>query len=157
MLDRDAEAAKLKLLRININKLAGTASVRHETIVNVFPGMDDAQRLVIAVEQESDGESRLVLRQESYSEAVGWFVEELLELERVSSPRGRAHSPSLGLRVRRRWSRLRADSGFDERSIWVGADQVYVTEAFEHIGTVQGAVRRGHTCLRLGGTPTRAQ
>lgn len=81
MLDRDAEAAKLQLLRININKLAGTASVRHETIVNVFPGMDDAQRLVIAVEQESDGESRLVLRQESYSEAVGWFVQSRVAIE----------------------------------------------------------------------------
>ena len=46
-----------------------------ETIINVVPSDDDDHRLVIAIEKTDDQQSRLVLRQESRSENVGWFVQ----------------------------------------------------------------------------------
>ena len=52
-----------------------------EKIVNVFPSDDSMQRLVVAIEQEGDAESRLVLRQESFSEDVGWFVQSRVAIE----------------------------------------------------------------------------
>jgi hypothetical protein len=55
--------------------------VRHETILNVFPSKDESSRLVIAVEQWEDGSSRLLLRQESFSEAVGWYVQSRVGVE----------------------------------------------------------------------------
>ena len=55
--------------------------MRQETILNVFPSTDDQQRLVIAVEQEAEQGSRLVLRQESFSEAIGWFIQSRVAIE----------------------------------------------------------------------------
>ncbi len=55
--------------------------MRNETILNVFPSHDESQRLVIAVEQETGRSSRLVLRQESYSPDVGWFVQSRVAVE----------------------------------------------------------------------------
>jgi len=55
--------------------------VRKETILNVFPSQDEFQRLVIAVEQEADEGSRLVLRQESFSDDVGWFIQSRVTVE----------------------------------------------------------------------------
>ncbi len=55
--------------------------MRQETILNVFPSKDESSRLVIAVEQWEDGSSRLVLRQESFSEAVGWYVQSRVGVE----------------------------------------------------------------------------
>ncbi|MEM8668576.1 MAG: hypothetical protein AAGG48_13740 [Planctomycetota bacterium] len=55
--------------------------MRQETVLNVFPGQDENQRLVIAIEQEPGQESRLVLRQESYSEAIGWFIQSRVAIE----------------------------------------------------------------------------
>ena len=70
------------LLRIAFIKLPpGTLTVRKETILNVFPSNDESQRLVIAVEQQEAGPSRLVLRQESFSEDVGWFVQSRIAVE----------------------------------------------------------------------------
>ena len=46
-----------------------------ETIINVVPSDDDDHRLVIAIEKTDDQQSRLVLRQETRSENVGWFVQ----------------------------------------------------------------------------------
>ncbi len=46
-----------------------------ESILNVFPSNDGDSRLVIAIEQPSDEQSRLVLRQETRSSDVGWFVQ----------------------------------------------------------------------------------
>ena len=40
-----------------------------------MPSDDEHQRLVIAVEKTDDEQSRLVLRQETRSENVGWFVQ----------------------------------------------------------------------------------
>lgn len=50
--------------------------LRKETILNVFPSADDLHRLVVAVQQDDDTvSSRLVLRQETFAEDVGWFVQ----------------------------------------------------------------------------------
>jgi hypothetical protein len=46
-----------------------------ETVMNVFPSNDQESRLVIALEQPEDGPSRLVLRQETRADKVGWFVQ----------------------------------------------------------------------------------
>lgn len=46
-----------------------------ETIMNIFPGDDEDSRLVIAVEQNDEGPSRLVLRQETRGGKLGWFVQ----------------------------------------------------------------------------------
>ena len=45
-----------------------------ETVLNVFPS-DDDNRLVIAIEQQENEPSRLVLRQETRADKVGWFVQ----------------------------------------------------------------------------------
>ena len=51
-----------------------------ETILNVVPGNDEFSRLVMALERFG-GESRVVLRQESYSDDVGWFVQSRVDIE----------------------------------------------------------------------------
>ena len=55
--------------------------MRNETILNVFPSRDEAHRLVVAVEQETGSSSRLVLRQETFSDDVGWFVQSRVAIE----------------------------------------------------------------------------
>lgn len=55
--------------------------MRKETILNVFPGADDRHRLVVAVEQVGDASSTLVLRQETHSDDVGWFVQSRVAVE----------------------------------------------------------------------------
>lgn len=55
--------------------------MRKETILNVFPSSGDGNRLVIAVEQEPEAGSRLVLRQESFADDVGWFVQSRIAIE----------------------------------------------------------------------------
>jgi hypothetical protein len=60
--------------------------VRNETILNVFPSHDEAHRLVVAVEQEENSPSRLVLRQETFSEDVGWFVQSRVAIEPEQIP-----------------------------------------------------------------------
>ncbi len=59
----------------------GIRQVRKETILNVFPSNDELQRLVIAVEQQEGSPSRLVLRQETFSDDVGWFVQSRIAVE----------------------------------------------------------------------------
>ena len=54
--------------------------MKRETVINVFPSEDDQNRLVIAVEQHHQS-SQLVLRQESYSSDVGWFVQSRIDVQ----------------------------------------------------------------------------
>ena len=57
-------------------------SMQKETILNVFPTADELHRLVVAVQQEEGhASSRLVLRQETYSDDVGWFVQSCVAIE----------------------------------------------------------------------------
>lgn len=80
--------------------------LRKETILNVFPSSDDEHRLVIAVQQDSDEvSSRLVLRQETHAEDVGWFVQScvVIEPEQVAGLR-MALSAQTGRRDRSRHS-----------------------------------------------------
>ena len=60
--------------------------MQNETILNVFPAADDLHRLVIAVQQEEGhAASRLVLRQETYADDVGWFVQSCVAIETRAS------------------------------------------------------------------------
>ena len=55
--------------------------MQHETILNVFPADDDRSRLVVVMEQLSGKRNRLVLRQETFSGDVGWFVQSCIAIE----------------------------------------------------------------------------
>ena len=51
-------------------------------IVNVFPGATNQERLVLARETDDSGcKTLLVLRQESRSAHVGWFVQSRIPIE----------------------------------------------------------------------------
>ena len=54
---------------------------RVERILDVFPATTDGHRLVIAVFQESGQRDRFVLRQETFSGDVGWFVQSRVTIE----------------------------------------------------------------------------
>lgn len=66
-----------------------------ETILSTIPGPSDNERLVIAM-QEGDTDRPIVLRQESYSDAVGWFPQSSIELsrEQLAGLRGALGMPS---------------------------------------------------------------
>lgn len=69
--------------------------MQNETILNVFPTADERHRLVIAVQQCPvarpgcdciAGSSKLVLRQETFSPDVGWFVQSCVAVEPEQLP-----------------------------------------------------------------------
>ncbi len=51
------------------------------SILNVFPGQSDDDRLVLAREISDDNLAHLVLRQETRSPHVGWFVQSRIVIE----------------------------------------------------------------------------
>ncbi|WP_182867655.1 hypothetical protein [Stieleria mannarensis] len=53
----------------------------NSTILNVFPSDSGDQRLVLAQETDAAGTATLVLRQESRSPHVGWFVQSRIAIE----------------------------------------------------------------------------
>tara|TARA_R110002049_G_scaffold285698_3_gene466899 strand:+ start:55284 stop:55607 length:324 start_codon:yes stop_codon:yes gene_type:complete len=55
--------------------------VRKETILNVFPGANEQHRLVLAQATTICGLEHLVLRQETHSSDVGWFVQSCVAIE----------------------------------------------------------------------------
>ncbi len=55
--------------------------MQNERILDVFPAADQNQRLVIAVAEQLDGAVCFVLRQETYSGDVGWFVQSRVSIE----------------------------------------------------------------------------
>ncbi|QDV63270.1 hypothetical protein V7x_30030 [Crateriforma conspicua] len=59
--------------------------MRTESVLEILPGLTDSQRLVIASESCDSGCSiapeTLVLRHESYSDHVGWFVQSRVSIE----------------------------------------------------------------------------
>ena len=52
-----------------------------ERILDVFPAAADGHRLVIAVAQRAGQSDRFVLRQETFSGDVGWFVQSRVTIE----------------------------------------------------------------------------
>lgn len=50
-------------------------------IVNVFPSESGEERLVLAHETDEAGTQQLVLRQESRSSHVGWFVQSRIAID----------------------------------------------------------------------------
>lgn len=55
--------------------------MQNDIIINVFPGANAQQRLVLAQTTTMCGLEHLVLRQESHSPAVGWFVQNQVAIE----------------------------------------------------------------------------
>lgn len=52
-----------------------------ETILNVFPGASEQQRLVLARCTTLCGLQHLVLRQETHTPDIGWFVQSSVAIE----------------------------------------------------------------------------
>ena len=52
-----------------------------ERILDVFPAATDGHRLAIAVIQATGQSDRFVLRQETFSSDVGWFVQSRVTIE----------------------------------------------------------------------------
>ncbi|WP_162006776.1 hypothetical protein [Roseimaritima sediminicola] len=50
-----------------------------ETILSILPGQSDDVRTVVAMRHGDDG-ATIELRQESFSQAVGWFMQSRIEL-----------------------------------------------------------------------------
>lgn len=55
--------------------------MRTETILNVLPGADEFCRLVVALESEQGCDSRMVLRQETRSGDIDWFVQSRVAID----------------------------------------------------------------------------
>ncbi|WP_146518520.1 hypothetical protein [Stieleria varia] len=55
--------------------------MQSETILNVFPGASDTNRLALVQTETICGLRHLVLRQESYSPDVGWFTQSCVVIE----------------------------------------------------------------------------
>ena len=55
--------------------------MHNETILNVFPGASDQNRLVLVRTRTICGLEHLVLRQETHSPDVGWFVQNQVAIE----------------------------------------------------------------------------
>lgn len=58
------------------------ALVREEQIVAVVPGKESSERLVLVL-NSIDKEKPIVLRSESFSPDVGWFIQSTLRLSRM--------------------------------------------------------------------------
>lgn len=59
----------------------GKNHVKSETILNVFPGASDHNRLVLVRCVTMCGHEHLTLRQESYSPDVGWYAQSGVAIE----------------------------------------------------------------------------
>ena len=55
--------------------------VGSETVLNVFPGSNECQRLVLVRSETAFGGETLLLRQESHSPDVGWFVQSCVTID----------------------------------------------------------------------------
>ncbi|WP_417732470.1 hypothetical protein [Rosistilla oblonga] len=58
----------------------------NETLLNVFPTDDERRRLVVAIQRCEGDVDRLVLRQESFSQDVGWFTQSSMAIEPEQLP-----------------------------------------------------------------------
>ncbi|QDS87977.1 hypothetical protein EC9_21620 [Rosistilla ulvae] len=74
------------ILRPVINRSQMAIPLSNETLLNVFPTDDERHRLVVAI-QRCDGDAdRLVLRQETFSQDVGWFTQSCIAIEPEQLP-----------------------------------------------------------------------
>lgn len=55
--------------------------MQNERILDVFPAVTDGNRLVIAIQTRSGERDRFMLRQETFSSDVGWFVQSRVSIE----------------------------------------------------------------------------
>lgn len=71
-----------------------------ETVLSVIPGKHEHERLVVAMQR--DPQQPLVLRHESFNDAVGWFTQSCVELspEQVAGLRSALGLSTAGRDVR---------------------------------------------------------
>lgn len=74
------------ILRPVINNSRLAIPLSNETLLNVFPTDDDCRRLVVAIQRCDAGADRLVLRQETFSQDVGWFAQSCIAIEPEQLP-----------------------------------------------------------------------
>lgn len=55
-------------------------SPQSETLLTAIPA-SDVERLVVVLVQSADGKSRMELRQQSFSNGIGWFTQSTVHLE----------------------------------------------------------------------------
>jgi hypothetical protein len=62
----------------------------NETILSILPGSDEQHRVVVALRHDEMGNSQMQLRQESWSQAVGWFAQSVVALapDQIAALRG---------------------------------------------------------------------
>ncbi len=88
-LDRFCQNCGLTLLRFDLlfiethfqQATFGRNCVQNEIILNVFPGANDQNRLVLVRSMTMCGLEHLILRQETHSADVGWFVQNQVVIE----------------------------------------------------------------------------
>ncbi len=55
--------------------------MKNERVLDLFPGAEEHNRLVLARVDDAQGVHRYLLRQESFSSDVGWFVQSRIAIE----------------------------------------------------------------------------
>lgn len=86
----------------------------NETILSILPGSDEHHRVVVALHRDELGNSQMQLRQESWSQAVGWFAQSVVALapDQIAGLRGvlGAGGQCMGAKPQRRSSNIAAGS-----------------------------------------------
>jgi|SRR6056297_1353616 len=85
----------MRPIRFRINPMLAVS----ETILSVLPGQSEQQRTVIAM-RNRDANTAIEMRQESFSDAVGWFVQSRIELSTEQVAELRQTLGTLPLRCR---------------------------------------------------------
>ena len=78
--DGHSDPSKLVSIENSYQLAVWVAPVQSEHILDVFPAADEQSRVVIAVASQSES-AEFVLRQESFSSDVGWFVQSRVTLD----------------------------------------------------------------------------
>jgi hypothetical protein len=60
--------------------LPPSMSPNSETLLTAIPS-SDVERLIVVLVQPADGKSRMELRQQSFSNGIGWFTQSTVQLE----------------------------------------------------------------------------
>lgn len=55
--------------------------MKNERVLDLFPGSEQHNRLVLARVDDAQGDHRYILRQETFSSDVGWFVQSRIAIE----------------------------------------------------------------------------
>ena len=53
----------------------------NESVLTTLPGSRDGERLLIVLAQNRTGKGKVVLRQQSWDDGIGWYDQKSLEIE----------------------------------------------------------------------------